>query len=37
MNISFTEESLENIEPFDLAQKLLDSPIPKAVDYLGGE
>ncbi len=37
MNISFTEESLENIEPFDLAQKLMDSPIPKAVDYLGGE
>lgn len=37
INISFDEKNLENIEPFDLAQKLLDSPIPKAVNYLRGD
>ena len=37
MNISFDEDSLANINPFDCAQKLLDSPIPKGVYYLGGD
>lgn len=37
INISFEESIIENIKPFDLAQKLLDSPIPKAMDYLGGD
>ncbi|SEP84393.1 hypothetical protein SAMN02910289_00657 [Lachnospiraceae bacterium RM5] len=37
INIKFDEESLENIEPLDFAQKLLDSPIPKAVNYLRGD
>ena len=34
MNVVFDENSLENMDPFDLAQKLMDSPIPKAVQYL---
>ena len=37
INISFEESIIENIKPFDLAQILLDSPIPKAMDYLGGD
>ena len=37
MNVSFDEDSLENMEPFDFAQKLMDSPIPKAVNYLRGD
>lgn len=37
MNVAFDEESLANIDPFDLAQKLMDSPIPKAVNYLRGD
>lgn len=37
MGIELNEENLENIEPFDLAQKLMDSPIPKAVDFLRGD
>lgn len=37
MNVSFDEDALENIEPFDFAQKLMDSPIPKAVNYLRGD
>lgn len=37
MNMSFNEDSLENMEPFDFAQKLMDSPIPKAVNYLRGD
>ena len=37
MNISFNEESLATINPFDCAQKLMDSPIPKAVNYLRGD
>ena len=37
MNIIFDERSLENIQPFELAQKLMDSPIPKAVYYLRGD
>lgn len=37
MNVKFDEDSLENIEPFDFAQKLMDSPIPKAVKYLRGD
>ncbi|RRC92653.1 hypothetical protein EII25_03000 [Erysipelotrichaceae bacterium OH741_COT-311] len=37
MNVLFDEETLENLEPFDFAQKLLDSPIPKAVYYLRGD
>lgn len=37
MNCSFDEETLENMDPFDFAQKLMDSPIPKAVFYLRGD
>ena len=37
MNVSFTEEVLANIDAFELAQKLLDSPIPKAVNFLRGD
>ena len=37
MNICFDEDSLSNINPFDCAQKLMDSPIPKAVNYLRGD
>lgn len=37
INIVFDESGLENIDPFDLAQKLMDSPIPKAVNYLRGD
>lgn len=37
MNVAFDEENLANIDPFDLAQKLMDSPIPKAVNYLRGD
>lgn len=37
INVVFDEAGLENIEPFDLAQKLMDSPIPKAVNYLRGD
>lgn len=37
LNIVFDEATLERIEPFDLAQKLMDSPIPKAVQYLRGD
>lgn len=37
INVCFDEDALENIEPFDFAQKLLDSPIPKAVNYLRGD
>ncbi|EGG80257.1 hypothetical protein HMPREF0992_02602 [Lachnospiraceae bacterium 6_1_63FAA] len=37
MNISFNEDTLANINPFDCAQKLMDSPIPKAVNYLRGD
>lgn len=35
--VTFDESGLENIDPFDLAQKLMDSPIPKAVNYLRGD
>lgn len=37
INVTFDESGLENIDPFDLAQKLMDSPIPKAVNYLRGD
>ena len=37
MNIIFDEDNLANIDPFDCAQKLMDSPIPKAVNYLRGD
>lgn len=37
IGVIFDENSLENIEPFDLAQKLMDSPISKAVNYLRGD
>jgi len=37
MNVSFDEYGLENMESFDFAQKLMDSPIPKAVNYLRGD
>ena len=37
MNISFTEEGLSNMETFEVAQKLLDSPIPKAIYFLRGD
>ena len=37
MNVKFDEECLANMDPFDFAQKLLDSPIPKAVNYLRGD
>lgn len=37
MNVSFTEDVLANIDAFELAQKLLDSPIPKAVNFLRGD
>lgn len=37
IHITFDESGLENIDPFDLAQKLMDSPIPKAVNYLRGD
>lgn len=37
IDITFDEDNLENIDPFDLAQKLMDSPIPKAVNYLRGD
>ena len=36
MGVKFDEKGLENIEPLELAQKLLNSPIPKAVTFLGG-
>ena len=37
MGITFDEKGLENMEPFDFAQKLIDSPIPKAIYYLRGD
>lgn len=37
INVAFDEAGLEHVEPFDLAQKLMDSPIPKAVQYLRGD
>lgn len=37
MEVAFDEASLEHMEPFDFAQKLMDSPIPKAVNYLRGD
>ncbi|MDY2912937.1 MAG: hypothetical protein SOT58_12975 [Agathobacter sp.] len=37
MNVYFDEDSLANLEPFDFAQQLLDSPIPKAVNFLRGD
>lgn len=37
INVNFTEEVLANINAFELAQKLLDSPIPKAVNFLRGD
>ena len=37
MNIKFDEDSLSNMNPFDCAQRLMDSPIPKGVNYLGGD
>lgn len=37
INVVFDETGLEHVEPFDLAQKLMDSPIPKAVQYLRGD
>jgi len=35
MHIDLTPESLANLDAFSVAQKLLDSPIPKAVSFLG--
>jgi hypothetical protein len=35
MNIEFTIESLANMDVFSVSQKLMDSPIPKAIEYLG--
>lgn len=37
MNINFDEETLANINPFECAQKLMDSPIPKGVNFLRGD
>lgn len=37
INFHFNEENLDILEPFDFAQKLMDSPIPKAVNYLRGD
>lgn len=37
MNVHFDEDSLANLEPFDFAQQLLDSPIPKAFNFLRGD
>lgn len=37
MHVLFEEDSLANMDSFDFAQKLLDSPIPKAVNYLRGD
>ena len=37
MNCAFDEDVLESMDPFDFAQKLLDSPITKAVNYLRGD
>lgn len=37
MNVQFNEEVLANVNTFELAQKLIDSPIPKAMSYLRGD
>lgn len=37
ISVVFDESGLEQVDPFDLAQKLMDSPIPKAVQYLRGD
>lgn len=37
MNVLFSEEILANMDAFEFAQRLLDSPIPKAVKYLRGD
>lgn len=37
MKVTFDETTLKNIDPLDLAQKLMDSPISKAMNYLGGD